>query len=251
VTIGSLPKQDGLPLSQREQRKLKQFTEETWLPAVMATVQGTNFQWPGYDGPRISGLRTTPQNARMIEDIRAEVLAAIVANYIPMMESGDFSFLAWIPVDKDGSTDWWDKKVAEVLGFPEALKFPLGEHPFSRDRDGNARRNTIPEMVKALGRSVEGGMGRRNVEQSIGEEVEELVWETNKFGDLIYDTSDSANIKKIPVIDPVTGKQKTRKVKKYALSTNVSVGDDGGEYGDTFGTYDADNPDRLMWMKAA
>jgi hypothetical protein len=238
------PKQDGLPLSQREQRKLKQFTEETWLPAVMATVQGTNFQWPGYDGPRISGLRTTPQNARMIEDIRAEVLAAIVANYIPMMESGDFSFLAWIPVDKDGSTDWWDKKVAEVLGFPEALKFPLGEHPFSRDRDGNARRNTIPEMVKALGRSVEGGMGRRNVEQSIGEEVEELVWETNKFGDLIYDTSDSANIKKIPVIDPVTGKQKTRKVKKYALSTNVSVGDDGGEYGDTFGTYDADNPER-------
>ncbi len=42
------PPQDSLPLSAREQRKIKAFVEDVWLPAVMAAVEGRIFKSPGY-----------------------------------------------------------------------------------------------------------------------------------------------------------------------------------------------------------
>ncbi len=234
------PQQDGLPLSQREQRKLKQFTEDTWLPAVMAAVQGRDFRWTGYDGPRTSGV--SAKQAGMTEDMRQEILAAIVANYVPMMERGDFSFLAWIPVDKDGSTEWWDSRVGGVLGFPEALKFPVGEHPFSKDRDGKPRRNTIEAMVDALAKSVSGGLARREARQKNFIIESEPQWEKAADGTDLLD----ADGKRVPLIDPATGKQKVIKRKKLPLSLDkpMGSGDDGGEFGDTFGTYDDNDPER-------
>jgi hypothetical protein len=234
------PQQEGLPLSQREQRKLKQFVEETWLPAVMAAVQGSQFSWPNYDGPRTAGVSAKAKG--MTEDLRQEILAAVVANYMPMMEKGDFSFLAWVPVDKDGSTKWWDKKVSDTLGFPEALKFPLGGHPFVNDKEGKPRQNTIAEMVKALERTISGGMGRKEARQKAVLFEPEPQWEKATDGTFLLD----ANGDKIPSIDPKTGKQKVINRQKLALSLDAPAGsdDDSGEFGDTFGTYDDNDPDR-------
>lgn len=234
------PQQDGLPLSQREQRKLKQFVEDTWLPAVMAAVQGSAFNWPGYDGPRTAGV--TAKAKEMTEDLRQEILAAVVANYMPMMEKGDFSFLAWVPVDKDGSTEWWDKKVSDTLGFPEALKFSLGGHPFSKDKDGNPRPNTIAEMVKALERTLSGALGRKEAQQKAVLYEPEPQWVRAKDGTFLLD----ADGNKVPDIDPKTGKQKVIQRRKLALSLDAPAGssDDSGEFGDTFGTYDDNDPDR-------
>ena len=158
------------------------------------------------------------------------------------MEKGDFSFLAWVPVDKDGSTKWWDKKVSDTLGFPEALKFPLGGHPFVNDKDGNPRPNTIAEMVKALERTLSGALGRKEAQQKAVLFEPEPQWVRAKDGTFLLD----ADGNKVPEIDPKTGKQKVIQRRKLALSLDAPAGsdDDSGEFGDTFGTYDDNDPDR-------
>jgi hypothetical protein len=234
------PQQEGLPLSTRERKKLEQFVNEVWVPAVYAAVQGSALNWPNYDGPRTAGVSAKAKG--MTEDLRQEILAAVIANYKPMMDRGDFSFLAWIPVDKDGSTKWWDKKVSDTLGFPEALKFPLGGHPFVNDKEGNPRQNTVAEMVKALDRTISGGMGRKEARQKAVLFEPEPQWEKATDGTFLLD----ANGDKIPLIDPKTGKQKVINRQKLALSLDAPAGsdDDSGEFGDTFGTYDDNDPDR-------
>jgi hypothetical protein len=237
------PQQGGLPLSKREQGKLERFVEDTWVPAVMAAVYGRKIDsmQPGYDGPRGTGVLSNKVSVDT-EDLRQEILAAIVANYKPMLERGDFSFLAWVPVDKDGSTQWWDKKVSDVLGFPEALKFPLGGHPFSKDKDGNPRPNTIQTMVKALEKTVIGGLGRKEGNQKVAIDDYEPVFLETFPGSFALD----ANGEKIPVIDPETGQQKLKKVRKFAVSLSAPSGGDnlGDDWGDTFGTYDDNDPEK-------
>lgn len=236
------PQQNGLPLSQREQRKLKQFVDDTWLPAVMAAVQGSAFNWPGYDGPRTAGVSSKAKG--MTEDLHQEILAAVVANYMPMMEKGDFSFLAWVPVDKDGSTEWWDKKVSNTSGFPEALKFSLGGHPFVNDKDGKPRQNTIAQLVNALGDSISGGLARKEARQKAVLFEPEPQWIRAADGTFLLD----ADGNKVPEIDANTGKQKFIQRRKLALSLDAPAGssDDSGEFGDTFGTYDDNDPERAI-----
>ena len=234
------PQQGGLPLSKREQGKLERFVEDVWVPAVMAAVEGRDYKSTGYDGPRTAGVLAKAKG--MTDDLRQEILAAVVANYKPMMEKGDFSFLAWVPVDRDGSTQWWDKKVSDTLGFPEALKFPLGGHPFVNDKDGNPRPNTIAEMVKALERTLSGALGRKEAQQKAVLFEPEPQWVRAKDGTFLLDTDGN----KVPDIDPKTGKQKVIQRRKLALSLDAPAGsdDDSGEFGDTFGTYDDNDPDR-------
>jgi hypothetical protein len=235
------PQQEGLPLSKREKDKLLRFVEDVWEPALFAAVLGRAYNSGRYDGPRLTGVSSNRKSVET-DDLRQEILTAIAANYRPMMLRGDFSFLAWIPVDKDGSTKWWDKKVSDTLGFPEALKFPLGGHPFSKDKDGNPRLNTIQAMVKALEQTVIGGLGRKEANQKVAIDDYEPVFLESFPGSFVLD----ANGEKIPVIDPETGQQKLKKVRKLALSLSAPAGgdDNSGEFGDTFGTYDDNDPDR-------
>ena len=235
------PPQDALPLSGREKGKLERFVEEVWWPAVAVAIKGQRFKWDGYDGPRGAGKKSKYKSIKT-EDLQDSLLEAVAKNLKLMRDRGDYSFLAWIPVDKDGSTQWWDKKLSDVLGFPEALKFPLGGHPFAKDKDGNPRLNTIQTLLNALEQTLSGSLWRKEADQKAAMTDYEPVFLETFPGSFALD----ANGEKIPVIDPETGQQKLRKVRKLALSLSAPAGsdDDSGEFGDTFGTYDDNDPER-------
>lgn len=235
------PPQDALPLSGREKGKLERFVEEVWWPAVAVAIKGQRFEWAGYDGPRGAGKKSRYKTIKT-EDLQDSLLEAVAKNLKLMRARGDYSFLAWIPVDKDGSTQWWDKKLSGVYGFPEALKFPLGGHPFSKDKDGNPRLNTIQTMLNALEQTLSGSLGRQEAGQKAALFEPEPQWARAKDGTFLLD----ADGNKVPDIDPKTGKQRVIQRRKLALSLNVAAGsdDNSGEFGDTFGTYDDNDPER-------